>query len=133
MLGCQGGACIHKRLKGMLGMHDGLHNLLAQHNGRQALAEAVAQNADVIVFLLVQDIDLILLYVLGALILLACAAVEDLDVDDCALDSRRYLEGGVFNILCLVAEDGPEQLFLRRQQGLALGRNLADQDVVSLD
>ena len=45
----------------------------------------------------------------------------------------RHLEGGVAHVAGLLAEDGAQQLLLRRQLGLALGRHLADQDVARLD
>jgi hypothetical protein len=60
-------------------------------------------------------------------------AGEDLHVDDGALDARRHLQRRVLHVLRLLAEDRREQLLLGRELGLALGRDLADQDVASLD
>ena len=70
---------------------------------------------------------------LGALVLLLTLAGEDADVDHGAFDARRAGERGVANIAGLFAEDGAQQLLFRRQLGFALGRYLADQDVVVLD
>ena len=43
------------------------------------------------------------------------------------------VERGVANVAGLFAEDGAQQLLFRRQLGFALGRYLADQDVVVAD
>ena len=59
-------------------------------------------------------------------------AAEDLDVDDHARHAGRHLERAVLHVLGLLAEDGRQQLLFRRQLGLALGRDLADQDVARL-
>ena len=45
----------------------------------------------------------------------------------------RRLERGVLDVAGLVAEDGLEQLFFGRRLGLALRRDLADQDIARLD
>jgi hypothetical protein len=54
---------------------------------------------------------------------------ELLGGDDDALDARRHLERVVLHVLAGTAEDRVQQLLFRRQLGLALGRNLADEDV----
>ena len=59
-------------------------------------------------------------------------AREDLHVDDDAFHARRHLERRVLHVLRLLAEDGREQLLFRRQLGLALRRDLADEDVARL-
>src|SRR5260370_76237 len=59
-------------------------------------------------------------------------AGEDLDVHDGAFDARRAVERSVANIAGLFAEDGAEQLFFWCERGLALGRNLANEDVAGL-
>ena len=77
--------------------------------------------------------DLLGFDLLGALVLLLTLAGEDADVDHGALDARRAGERSVADIAGLFAEDRAQQLLFRRQLGLALGRDLADQDVVVLD
>src|SRR6185312_14201419 len=58
---------------------------------------------------------------------------EDLDVDDDAFHSWRHLERGVLHILRLLTEDCGQELLFRRQLRLALGRDLADENVARLD
>ena len=52
-----------------------------------------------------------------------------LDVDDLTLLSVRDSERGVLNVTRLLTEYGPEKLLLGAELSLALGRDLADQDV----
>ena len=59
-------------------------------------------------------------------------AAEDLHIDDHTLHARWDLERAVLHVLGLLAEDRGEQLLFRRKLGLALGRDLADQDVARL-
>ncbi len=63
----------------------------------------------------------------------AVLAAEAHDVDDAALGAVGHLEGGVADIVGLGAEDGTEQALLGGQRGLALWRDLTDQDVAGLD
>ena len=58
---------------------------------------------------------------------------EHPDVDDLARLAVGHLEGGVAHLPGLLTEDGPQQPLLGRQLGLALGRDLADQDVAGPD
>ena len=67
---------------------------------------------------------------LGAVVLFTGTAIEDAHVDDGPLDSGRDFERRIFHVPGLVTENGPQQLFFRGELGLALGRDLADQDVV---
>ena len=60
-------------------------------------------------------------------------ALEALHVDDGALDAVGDAQGGVAHVLGLLAEDRVEELELGRRLGLALGRDLADEDVAGLD
>src|SRR6185437_8475505 len=60
-------------------------------------------------------------------------AREDLDVDHHAFHARRNLERRVLHVLRLLAEDRREQLLFRAQLGLALWRDLADEDVARFD
>ena len=70
---------------------------------------------------------------LGALVLFLTLAGEDANVNDGAFDTRRAGERSVANVAGLFAEDRAQQLLFRSQLGFALGRHLADQDVVVLD
>ena len=56
-------------------------------------------------------------------------AVEDLDVHNLAAFTVGQAQRRVFDLARFLAEDGPKQFLFRRQFGLTLGRNLADQDV----
>ena len=96
-------------------------------------AGAVGQSAKVIRFLLVQHGRVVAFNGQRAVVLLAGAAVEHLHVNDGAFHSRGNLEGGVFHIPGLLAEDGAKQLFFRGKLGFALGRDLAHKDIVGLD
>ncbi len=54
---------------------------------------------------------------------------EDLHVDDGSARALVDAKRGVLHVGSLLAEDCAKQLFFRRQRGLALGRDLADQRV----
>ena len=54
---------------------------------------------------------------------------EYLDIHDDAIFAVRYLQGGIPHLSGLLSEDGAKQPFLGNQFGLALGRNLAHQDI----
>ena len=60
-------------------------------------------------------------------------AVEDPDADDGAGLAVRHLQRGVPHLAGLLTEDRAQQPLLRGQLGLALGRDLADQDVAGGD
>ena len=55
------------------------------------------------------------------------------DIHDRAFDTRGARERSIAHIAGLFTEDGAQQLLFRRQLGLALGRDLADEDVVVAD
>src|SRR6056297_846123 len=61
------------------------------------------------------------------------AAAELVRVDDDAFDARGDLQRIVFDVFTGPAEDRVQQFFFRRQFGLRLRRNLADQNVARLD
>ena len=63
----------------------------------------------------------------------AHAAGEPLRVDDDAFDAGGHFQRIVLHVLAGPAEDRVQQLFFRRQLGLALRRDLADQNVARLD
>ena len=98
-----------------------------------ALLGLVVKDANLVLQVLLHHVELFLLDRLGAVVLLDALAREDLDADDDALDARRADQRGVAHVAGLLAEDRAEQLFFRRQLGLALRRDLADEDVARLD
>ncbi len=112
-------------------MQVGLQDLVAEEI-RQALEALVGQNADFVRKVLLQLEDLRGFNGLVALVLFSALAGEDFDVDDSALNAGRAVERSVANVASLFAEDGAQQLFFRRERGLALGRDLADQNVAGL-
>ena len=109
------------------------HVLLRQDLGDDALVAVAAGH-------LVADGDLALLgdrdadqAVDAGQQLVAVLAGEDLDVDDLAALAVRQAQRGVLHLAGLLAEDRAQQPLLGGQLGLALGRDLADQDVAGLD
>src|SRR5258707_116396 len=118
-------------LVGLLVVQVGLQNLAAQQIGK-TLQALVGQDADFVRQVLLQLEDLRGFDGLVPLVLFSALAGEDLNVDDGALDARRAIERRVANIASLFAEDGAQQFLFRSQGGLALRRNLADQDVTRL-
>ena len=119
-------------LVGALVVQVGQHFLAAQDRF-ETLQALVGENADLVGEVALELLDLLLLDLLGALVLLLSLAGEDADVDDGAFDTRRAGQRSVANIAGLFAEDGAQQLLFRRQLGFALGRYLADEDVVVPD
>src|SRR6266699_1379990 len=118
-------------LVGFLVVQVGLENLAAQKI-REALEALIREDADFIGEVLFQFENLRGFDGLVALVLLSALASEDLDVHDGALDARWAVQGRVANIAGLFAKNGAEQFFFRRERGLALGRDFADQDVSRL-
>src|SRR5467141_349018 len=118
-------------LVGLFIVQVGLENLSAEKI-REALEALIREDADFVGEVLLQLEDLRGFNGLVALVLFSALAGEDLDVHDGALDARRAVERSVANIAGLFAEDGAEQFFFRRERGLALRRNLADEDVTRL-
>ena len=57
---------------------------------------------------------------------------RNLDVHDDAVGAGRNLQRGVLHVGGLFAEDGAQQALFRREFGLALRRDLADEDVAGL-
>ena len=112
-------------------MQVGLENFPAEKI-REALEALIRENADFVGEVFLQLEDLRGFNGLVALVFFSTLAGEDLDVHDGALDARRAVERSVANISGFLAEDGTEQLFFRRERGLALGGDLADEDVPGL-
>ena len=63
----------------------------------------------------------------------AVVTVEHLDVDDLADLAVGHLEAGVADFAGLLTEDGAQQALFGGQLGLALRRDLADEDVARAD
>src|SRR3984885_7343769 len=108
-------------------------HFLAAQNRFQTLQALVGQDSDFVCQVLFELGNLLAFDQLGALVLFLPLAGEDADVDHGAFDARRAGQGGVANIAGLFAEDGAQQLLFRRELGFALGRYLANQNVVVLD
>ena len=109
------------------------HILLRQDAGDDALVAVAAGH-------LVAHADLALLGDVAAdhladagLQLVAVLGGKDLDVHDDAVLAVGHTEGGVADLAGLLAEDGAQQPLLGGQLGLALGGDLAHQDVAALD
>src|ERR1035437_7627727 len=107
--------------------------LLAFQQNAQAFGALIRQDADFVLQIALQTLDLGFLDQLRPLVLLLPLAGEDLAIDDGALDARRAVERGVLHIAGLFAENRPQQLLFGSQLRLALGRYLAHQNVARLD
>ena len=94
--------------------------------------ERVPEDLDLLVADLLEASALVILDVLRALVLLGSLAGEDASLDDDAAGTRRNPQAAVADVAGLLAEDGSQELLLGRQLGLALRRDLADQDVARL-
>src|ERR1035437_3857973 len=107
--------------------------LLAFQQHAQAFGALVRQDADFILQIALQTLDLRFLDQLRPLVLLLPLAGENLAIDDGALDARRAVERCVLHIAGLFAENRAQQLLFGSQLGFALGRHLAHQNVARLD
>ena len=67
------------------------------------------------------------------LVLVDAVAVEHAHFHDRALHTRRDAQRGVANVGGLLAEDGAQELFLRRPRALALRRDLAAENVAGVN
>ncbi|CAM5196674.1 hypothetical protein CDEN61S_01685 [Castellaniella denitrificans] len=103
---------------------------LADQGLAQAVEGVVLDDAQLVVQVLAVAAQFVVDDGLGALVALDALAGEDLHVDDGADHAGRHAQRGVLHVGGLLAEDRAQQLFFRRQLGLALGRDLADQHVV---
>src|SRR5262249_35455403 len=87
------------------------------------------KNADLVLKVLLHHVELFLLDRLRAVILLDALAGEDLHADDDALDAGRADERRVPDVARLLTEDRPKQLLFGGELRLALGGDLAAEDV----
>src|ERR1035437_214982 len=129
---CQLRVLAEQALVGLLVVQVG-QQLLAFQQHAQAFGALVRQDADFILQIALQTLDLRFLDQLRPLVLLLPLAREDLAIDDGALDARRAVERCVLHIAGLFAENRAQQLLFGSQLGFALGRHLAHQNVARLD
>ncbi len=106
--------------------------LSAFQHFRQPAVDVAVKDRLFVVAVLGQTLDLLALDRHGALVLLHAVAVEDAHFHHRAIGARRHAQRGIAHIRRLLAEDGAQQLLLRRHRALALRRDLADQDVARL-
>src|SRR5208282_1932735 len=119
-------------LVGALVVQIGLHFLAAQQ-AFQALQALIGQNSNLVRKVLLELRDLVAFNGPGALVLLLAFSRENLHVHHDAFDSRRAVERSVAHVAGFFAEDRAQQFLFRRQLGLTLRRNFADDDVTLLD
>src|SRR4029077_1673314 len=118
-------------LVGLLVVQVGLENLAAEQI-REALEALIGEDADFVGEVLFELEDLSGFNGLVAFVLFSALAGENFDVDDGALDARGAIERSVADIAGLFAEDGAKELLFRGERGLALGSDLAHEDVARL-
>ena len=111
---------------------DPVHGALADQDLPHLAHRVVADDADLVLLVLAEPLDVGLLDRPRALVLLDAAAREHLGADHGARDARRHAQRGVADVPGLLAEDRAQQPLLGRELRLALRRDLADQDVVGL-
>ena len=107
-------------------------DLLEQHF-LQAREGGAVEDAALVVGVLLQPVLLLGLDRPRTVIDVDAVAVEHADLDHRAGHARRQAQRSVANVRSLFAEDGAEELFLRRHRAFALRRDLAAQDVARLD
>ena len=102
---------------------------LADELALEAHEGVVLDDAVLVVEVLADAGEILLLDALGARVLVHAFAREHVHVDDRSGHARRHAQAGVLHVRGLLAENRAQQLLFRRQLGLALGRDLAHQDV----
>src|SRR6266545_6624988 len=96
------------------------------------LVALVLEDADLVLEVLLHHEELGVLDLTGPLVLLHTLPGEDLHVHHDPLDAGRADQGGVPYVARLLPEDRAQQLLLGSELGLALGGDLAHQDVARL-
>ncbi len=99
-----------------------------EHLGETPVDVAVEDRL-LVVAVLGEPLDLLTFDRERALVLLDAVAVEHPHLDHRALHPRRHAQRGVTHVGGLLAEDRAQELFLRRHRALALGRDLAAENV----
>ncbi len=110
-----------------------LGDLLAHQRIAQTRVDVAVEDLHLVVAVLGETLDLLALDRHRALVLLDAVAVEDAHLDDRAGDARRQTQRRIAHVGRLLAEDGAQELLFGRHRALALGRDLADQDVARID
>ena len=95
----------------------------------EAAVDVAVEDRLLVVAVLGEALDFFTLDRERALVLVDAVAVEHAHLDDRALHARRHAQRGVAHVGGLLAEDGAQELFLRRHRAFALRRDLAAQDV----
>src|SRR5690606_31956246 len=108
------------------------HRDLIDQQLLQPAVEVPLQNRLLVVPVLRQPLDLRTLDSERSLILIAAPPRNDPYLDSGSRHPRRQAHRGVADVRGLLAEDGAQQLLLRRHRRLALRRDLANQDVAGL-
>ena len=115
---------VQRRAVGQIG------HILTRENARDDALVAVAAGH------LVADRDLALLRDVDAddlvdagIHLVAALTGEDIDIDDDAAFTVGHLQRGIADLAGLLTEDGAQEALFRGEIGLALRRDLADEDV----
>ncbi len=121
-------ALVHDRLDGPLLQHQ--RNCLPLQNGTELFVTRVLNALDLFTLHRAKVTDLHAVLFLQERIIDPTA--EDLHVDDRPRHPGRHPEGRVFHVLRLLTEDRGEELLLRRQLRLALGRDFSDEGVPGL-
>ena len=106
---------------------------LADQRLLDALIDVVLEDALLIVEILAHGLELLPLDRQRAPVLLDAVAREHAHVDDGAVHAGRHAQARVLHVGRLLAEDRAQQLLFRRQLGLALRRDLTDEDVAGAD
>ena len=107
--------------------------LLADQRALELAQRLLADDADFLALVLLEPLDLEAVDLLAAIVAGHAAAREHARADHRPFDARRHAQRGVAHFARLLAEDRAQQLFFGAQLGLALGRDLADQDVARTD
>ena len=84
----------------------------------QARVDVALEDRELVVAVAAETLDLLALDLQRALVLVDAVPVEDPDLDDRAVVARRQPERGVADVGRLLAEDGAEELFLRRHRAI---------------
>ena len=98
----------------------------------QSRVDVAVEDRELVVAVLGEPLDLLALDRLGALVLVDAVPVEHAHFHDRPLHARGHAERGVAHVGGLLAEDGAQELLLRRHRAFALRRDLAAQDVAGL-
>jgi hypothetical protein len=103
--------------------------MLAVQQLRDPVERVGFDDAQLVVQVEAETLQFIVDDLLRALVALDAFTREHLDVDDGAVGALGDAQRRVLHVRSLLAEDRAQQLFFRRQRGLALRRDLAHEHV----